>query len=439
MKKRLTILLFLFVALSIKLIAQNTNVRRAEKLLNMVVTNQLDSAYDCLSINVQSMITRGTFNIQLKQLQTNYGNYCNHTEWKVQAVYNDSIYKCNVSFTNGILCFITSFDINGKANTLRFSPEDKTLTTETLPASVIEKSINIISEDYKLPATLTLPKNKQNVPVVILVHGSGPNDRNETVGKNYPFHDLAWNLADKGIAVLRYDKRTHVYAAKWLHANEEANLNHEVIDDVIAAINIIRKQPNIDSTRIFVLGHSLGAMVAPRIAQRAKNLKGIIMMAAPARSLEDIILEQIDYLYSLKDSTANNMLPMMKTMKQQMLNAKHIGDKNYNKTINLPLNMPYSYWLDLNQYNQVKTALKIRTPMLVMQGERDYQVRMTDFYLWEKYMKDKTNVTFKSYPGLNHLFMEGKGTKLSVPDEYFISKHIPAYVINDIASFVNQY
>ena len=132
----------------------------------------------------------------------------------------------------------------------------------------------------------------------MLVHGSGPNDRDETLGPNKPFRDLAWGLADRGIAVLRYDKRTSVYGGK-MAGNKNLTVREETIDDALLAVKLLRGRPDIDPKRIFILGHSLGGMVAPRIGADDPSLAGLIILAGATRPLPDVAREQLEYIASL--------------------------------------------------------------------------------------------------------------------------------------------
>ena len=134
----------------------------------------------------------------------------------------------------------------------------------------------------------------------MLVHGSGPNDRDETILANKPFRDLAWGLASKGIAVLRYEKRTKEHSAK-LMADGIVNftVKEETTDDALSAAAQLRVTDGIDPKRIFVLGHSLGGTLAPRIGQADPHLAGLIILAGATRPLEDLMVEQTRYLLSL--------------------------------------------------------------------------------------------------------------------------------------------
>src|SRR6185437_9476144 len=102
----------------------------------------------------------------------------------------------------------------------------------------------------------------------------------------------------------------------------------------------------------------------------------------------------------------------------------------------LPMGLTAEYWLFLHNYHQTQVAEKLKIPILILQGERDYQVRMTDFNLWKKSLDKNSNVTFQSYPKLNHLFIEGGG--ISTPAEYDTPGHVAEYVVNDISLWIKK-
>lgn len=265
-----------------------------------------------------------------------------------------------------------------------------------------EISDTIPAGNCNLPAVVLLPKAKDNYPIVVLVHGSGPLDKNETIYSNTPFLDIAEGLARLGIATLRYDKRTYVNRVA------VTSMQEETIHDAIEAIKIAKKYSN----QVFLLGHSLGAMLAPIIAKQAKGqLRGIIMLAAPARDLSEIVKNQIDYL--------------MPSGASDKFKEAHLNE--------LRLQSPH-YFLS---YNQTKVAKRLRIPMLFMQGERDYQVTTKEIEMWKTLLKDKHQVYFHTYPLLNHLFMEGRGA--SSPVEYQQKNNVATYVIDDISYFINTH
>ena len=179
-----------------------------------------------------------------------------------------------------------------------------------------------------------------------------------------------------------------------------------MIDDAHNAVALLRSQPGIDPERVYVLGHSLGAYLAPRIAEADPTITGIILLAGNARPILDLARDQLQYLNAPPD-------------RLEQLRAS----------------APASYWEDLKSYDPVATARKLEMPILILQGERDYQVTIKEFDLWKSGLQGHENVTFKSYPRLNHLFLEGEGK--SLPAEYGKPGHIPDYVFDDIAAFIN--
>ncbi len=291
-------------------------------------------------------------------------------------------------------------------------------------------------EEWQLPGTLTMPKGEGPFPILILVHGSGPNDRDEAIGPNKPFMDIAWGLASNGIAVVRYDKRTKVHSAKLAKMVDKITVKEETVDDALAAVSLTHSLQRIDLKRIYVLGHSLGGMLIPRIGAGNSEIAGLIVLAGPTRPFEDILLEQVTYIASLKDTlTADDKAELAK-LKQQVANVKSPKLSLKTPMSTLPLGTsPASYWLDLRGYKPAESAKTLKQPMLIMQGGRDYQVTEADFKLWKDALSSRTDVTFKLYPDLNHLFMTGVGK--ATPSEYEKPGSVEPAVVSDIADWIN--
>lgn len=297
------------------------------------------------------------------------------------------------------------------------------------PDSYREREVTVGSGEWALPGTLTTPVGSGPFPAVLLVHGSGPNDRDETVDANKPFRDLALGLASRGIAVLRYEKRTRKYSGKIAEV-KGFTVQQETVEDALIALALLRGSQGIDPRRVFILGHSLGGMLLPRIGQSQPALAGLIVMAGAARPMEDLILEQVTYLANLDGTVTDPEKKQIEGLRAEVAKVKALKPGATESV----LGAPASYWLDLQGYDPVLGSKFLPQPMLILQGERDYQVTMTDFAAWKKGLSSKPNVTFKSYPKLDHLFLAGEGK--SSPAEYEKPSHVDPAVLNDVAAWI---
>jgi len=293
--------------------------------------------------------------------------------------------------------------------------------------------VHVKTPGHDLVGLLTIPKNGSNFPLVVFVHGSGPSDMDETVGPNKPFKDIAGGLASKGIASIRYVKRTVLYANEF---TTSFTVKEEVMDDALAAIALARTTPNIDKGQIYVFGHSIGGMLGPRLALLAPDLNGIILAAAPARKLADIIADQNKYGASLaKDTTGIVAKQLTEALKK--VDAARITTLGAMKPDSVVLGLPAAYWVDLNNYNQVEDAKKlVKQRILVIQGGLDFQVSEQDFNIWNTALSTKKNASMKLYPDLNHLLspQNEKGTM----SQYQVPINVSAVLVNDLVTWINS-
>ena len=286
---------------------------------------------------------------------------------------------------------------------------------------------------WALPATLTMPLGMGSVPAIVLVHGSGPNDRDETHinPANKPFKDLALGLASRGVAVLRYEKRSKEHGAEMV-AKKDLTVQDETVDDALAAVALLRQTPGVDAKRIYVLGHSLGGYLVPRIGARDQQIAGFVVLAGSARPLEEIIVEQNEQLAKQDGTVSQSEQKAIDEAQRMAAEIKALTPRN--RAAKFYYGAPASYWLDLKGYNPPQSAKSLSQPMLILQGERDYQVTMTDFELWKDALQNRKNVAFVTYPKLNHLFMTGEGAPNR--NDYQRTGHVDAKVIADIAAWI---
>ena len=333
-------------------------------------------------------------------------------------------------------------DYSAKICGLWFLPSHKEIIVSkeyTIPAYVnpnmfTEQQISIEHEQIPLPGAVTTPTGSGPFPAVVLVHDMGPHDKDQTNEAQKPFRDIAWGLASRGIATLRYDNREKVHG---IHSLPKKNLTVQeiVIDDVITGIASLAENPVIDQSKIFVLGHGLGGMLAPRILSQKPDISGMIILAGMCRGPENIIYQREYYQLSL-DGTIDKE-------DQQQLNKIHnqcvlIRDPDLESKTEVSelLGWPIEIWLDIRRYHPSIAAQKIPQPMLLLQGGRDNYVTLDDFRIWKKYLKDQDNVTFKLYLKLDHLFMQDQGAEPVSNGEYLLPKHVASEVIDDIAQWI---
>jgi fermentation-respiration switch protein FrsA (DUF1100 family) len=281
-----------------------------------------------------------------------------------------------------------------------------------------------------LPGVITFPSKPGKYPLVILIHGSGPNDKDETVGPIKIFKDLAGGLASKGVAVYRYEKRTRMFAPKLLK-DRTLTVEEETIEDAIAAVKLLKADSSVDSNQVYLAGHGLGGMLLPRISERV-NVKGLIFITTNSRPLSETIYDQTLYVIKL-DSVTPNKNALIDSVDKQMAVIRTL--RKPTQDTSFYFHLPAVYWADMNSYNHVQAAKSSGKPMLFIQGGRDYQVPVTDFETWKTELKDK-NATFKLYPDLNHFLVKGEGA--SRPSEYGKGGNVDVKVIEDIVAWINQ-
>ena len=306
------------------------------------------------------------------------------------------------------------------------------------PERFQEQEVQIGHGKWVLPGTVSIPQGDGPFAAVLLVHGSGPQDRDETIPPNKPFRDLAWGLASQGIAVLRYEKRTKVYAASMRSERDILTVKEEVIDDALEAVALLRDRPEIDAQQIFVLGHSLGGYLAPRIGSADPQIRGLIILAGSARPFEDVILDQMTYVLSLSMPDPVVRQQQLAVVKKQVELVKDPKRLPTATAADLPLNVPAAYWLDLNAYQPEKVAQMLKQPMLFLLGGSDYQVTRDDFQIWQDALGERSDVQFIMYPGLSHLFMPIEGGQKATPATYTVAGHVAEEVVNEIGSWIKR-
>ena len=307
------------------------------------------------------------------------------------------------------------------------------------PATYTEQEVIVGNAELALPGTLTMPIGKGPFPAIVLVHGSGPNDRDSTIGGAKPLRDLAVGLSAKGIAVLRYDKVTYEHTFK-VATSPRFTLKNETVDDAISAVKLLQSNPMIDPTHIYVAGHSQGGFAMPLIvaADTDGNIAGTILLSGPSSKFVDVVVKQQKELITRIKGLGQDTAPYEAQATQWSSIATLVNDPQYSVD-HIPDYFPIQpayWWYEQRDFKPTELAKKQQGPMLVLQGENDWQVPLSEFNVWKSELKNRDDVVYKSYPNVTHLLNEY--SSISTGQEYNQPSNVAPVIIDDIAAWIKE-
>ncbi|MBR3752633.1 MAG: alpha/beta fold hydrolase [Ruminiclostridium sp.] len=293
---------------------------------------------------------------------------------------------------------------------------------------------------YPLKGILTLPtESDRPVPAAVFVHGSGSSNMDEKVGKLAPFRDLAEGLVHHGIASVRYDKRSFAHGWKMLRdKSSPITVKEETIEDAILATDLLRQDPRIAPDKIFIIGHSMGGMLAPRIDAEGGNYRGLVLMAGTPRKLEEVLVEQTQEALAEMNPLLRKLAGMQTRKLTRLFDGLYdLTDEEARKK-KVGGGTTLYYFKEMGEHPAADYLIPLEKPVLILQGKKDFQAKADrDFTAYQDLLKDKPNVTFRLYEGLNHAFVPSVyGTITKAKKEYNVEQHIGEAVISDIAHWI---
>ena len=292
--------------------------------------------------------------------------------------------------------------------------------------------------EYPLDGLLCMPDSSgYPVPAVVFVHGSGPSNKDEQIYKLTPFKDLAEGLAVRGIASIRYDKRTFAHARKM--RKQTTSVREETIDDAVLAAELLVGDQRVDSNAIYVVGHSMGAMLAPRIDAECGLFRGMVLMAGTPLRLEQVMKRQ----FRQAKESGSFLVRTAGKIEDRMFSKKFDGlyemsDDEARRT-KFAGGVSLYYFKEMGAKTAADYLLESEKPVLIMQGGMDFQVLASeDYALFQELLAGRPNVEWRLYEDLNHLFVKGTYRDIAkASKEYRVERHIGPEVMDDIAGFVH--
>jgi dienelactone hydrolase len=435
------LLVFLLVALA-PAVARSAQlpdadvVRRAEMIVDLLAGGRFDEAFETFDEKMRMALPVASLRAAWTSTTQAAGAFDRRVSARTEmrGAFRIGVVTC--AFARATVDVQVVLNTEGQVSGLSMRPAASSVVSGppayARPDAYTEQEVMAGAAGWPLPGVLTMPVGEGPFPAVVLVHGSGPQDRDGSVGPNRIFRDIALGLATNGVAVLRYEKRSRAHTSR-LNENLQITVREEVIDDALAGIALLRRSPRIDPARVFVAGHSLGGMLAPRIVEADPMLAGAVVLAGAVRPIERSIVEQTRYLLMADGQLTDDEREQLMAAERLAASVRGLTPADAGKQGSIG-GAPASYWLDLRGYDPPALASRLTSPFLILQGERDYQVTMADFARWRAALESRANVTLTSYPALNHMFMTGTGP--SLPSEYLQPGHVDAQVVADMARWI---
>lgn len=406
---------------------------KARNFLQLLNTGKFDSAYQMESAEMKRQIDAR----QLEVIWTNFTDTYDSLSSIEETTLTD---KDSLIVTETIIRFVKkgfkyrlTLNRKGEVDGLFFQylnlPYSPPTYINTL--NFYELKLPVPTPGIHAEGVLALPQKIKNPPLIIIVGGSGPTDKDGSVGPNKMYKDLAWALAARGFAVYRFDKRT---------VNPENSkvsletMHDEYVTDLQNIINHFQQDKRINPKRIYVMGHSQGGMMLPYFAKTCNGIYGYIGLAAPFHTITDLLPAQLTYLSTLnkEDSAALNALTILKL--KAIYQRQHLHSNSINKDSLFPgLTIPFMRHMDVNRPANLIRFMKNK-PCLLLQGARDYQVPVEELEAWKAALPKAKNLCTYTFEKLNHQFMEGVG--VPGPKEYNTPNNVPEYVIDELVNWL---
>lgn len=301
---------------------------------------------------------------------------------------------------------------------------------------------------FPVDGMIKMPKGEVKAAVV-LVDGSGPSDMNFRLGDNKMMKNLSDQLADKGVAVLRFNKRTYQYAKEIAEKGMQNKVlvKDEFIDDAAAALKLLAKTDGVPKDKIFLLGHSQSAAYLPAINKESGNIaKGYILASGTPKNIAEVSkLQYEEIIKSMDKEKQKDQIASIegkyKEYSELLKKVPTMSDEELKKPENYPFGIPGEYIKDSMKYEPLKMYKETELPVLIRNAEFDKQVPVSETKTWEEALKGKDNVDIGTIKGANHLMQPSDGSigiMEVITKEYQKNAPIVDQFINDVVQFMEK-
>lgn len=433
-------ILLLFAAISFKVSAQTEPANYAaavNKFKLFYNNNQPDSIYKMFGPQMIAALTLDNFKATTVQLRNQLGNL-NQTDFTsftppvglYKATFQNAALALRISLNekNQIIgLLLKPLDAPAPAETAKAGSAESAPKTTTMDPSLVESPISLKTLSATIHGTLTMPKNASGkIPVVLIIAGSGPTDRNgnsEKLGlETNAYKDIAEGLGKSGIASVRYDKRM---IGESQTGNKEADLRFDdYVDDAVGLVQMLSNDERF--SKVIILGHSEGSLVG-MLATRDQPVKGYISVAGAGQRADKIITEQLK-------SQPKFIQDGFKTLTDSMKKGKTIDNIDPGLYF-IARPSIQKYLVSWFRYDPFYVIKSVKVPTLIIQGTTDLQVAVSDA---ERLKKGKSDATLIIIPGMNHVLKDAPADK----DQNLATYKNPdlplkAELIPDIVKFIN--
>ncbi|OKP94101.1 alpha/beta fold hydrolase [Paenibacillus sp. P32E] len=419
----------------------------AEKVTGLLASNQHEVLWQqFFNESSQKAISVAKLQQVWQGITETFGKYLKIDSVSSHQVSHELTIASTAIFTKGNLTITITTDSSGEIKGLWFAPAAAATQSNApelkLPDGVTEEEVVVgAGTSHPLKGLLTLPNHSTHpLASVVLVQGSGASDRDETVFAYKPFRDIAYGLAKQGIAVLRYDKRSYSYPEQFIGAAAATvSVKDETVDDAVAASKVLKADKRMNPAQVYLVGHSLGGMLAPRIDADGGSFAGLILLAGSPRSLLEIIYDQnMASIQNLSNSDPRKTQTMA-AIDAESSKGKELSAMTLEQSKAMPsvFGVPAYYFKEMDMHPTAELARKLTKPVLVLQGADDFQVYPDkDFPQWKDVLKGNPAASFKLYPGLNHFFVNDEGENAGTAAGYNKPGMVDPQVIADMGQWI---